>query len=45
MTKKFICDECGTSCILEVEEEDASKPTVCPYDETEYPYWREFEEE
>ena len=44
MTKKYICDECGTPCILEVEK-DASKPTVCPYEETEYPYWREFKEE
>ena len=44
MTKKFICDECGTPCILEVEK-GASKPTNCPYNENECPYWREFEGE
>jgi len=35
---KYICDECGEACILEVES-NAGVPTVCPYEETKYPDW------
>ena len=30
MAKKYICEECSTPCVLEVEE-DASEPCGCPY--------------
>ena len=41
---KYICDECGEPCILEVEN-DASVPTGCPYEEMKYPYWHILKEE
>jgi len=41
---KFICEDCGEPCILEVED-DASVPIKCPYGETVYSNWVILKEE
>ena len=41
---KYICEECGEPCILEVER-DASPPIKCPYGEAEHPFWELMVEE
>ena len=44
MTKKYICELCGDSCILEVKK-DSSTPPDCPYGETLYPEWELMKED
>ena len=49
MTKKFICNECGTPCILKVDGIDISDveiyPTECPFLKNGRSHWIKFIEE